>query len=244
MRLNIIKEEILRQWQKGYIKMLLVVILVISILTGYIHVYRVKESYNNIMNITRVTNGINYELLEKDIKEYKEYKQGIIKENAINSYIYIYTMSRTILVVIGLYAVTIALYDIKNKEIIKKMKKYGHLNIHFSKMLSIIIIMIVSIVIGIIGYLITIGVFKNIYNIMGLNLNIIGVSEKSITSILYNVNYVQQLISLIGIISLYVYIVYTFCLLIPYDTIMYLLTFITLGTVRKSIRTNNGNAYI
>lgn len=203
MRLNIIKEEILRQWQKGYIKMLLVVILVISILTGYIHVYRVKESYNNIMNITRVTNGINYELLEKDIKEYKEYKQGIIKENAINSYIY--TMSRTILIVIGLYAVTIALYDIKNKEIIKKMKKYGHLNIHFSKMLSIIIIMIVSIVIGIIGYLITIGVFKNIYNIMGLNLNIIGVSEKSITSILYNVNYVQQLISLIGIISLYVY---------------------------------------
>jgi len=163
MRLNIIKEEILRQWQKGYIKMLLVVILVISILTGYIHVYRVKESYNNIMNITRVTNGINYELLEKDIKEYKEYKQGIIKENAINSYIY--TMSRTILIVIGLYAVTIALYDIKNKEIIKKMKKYGHLNIHFSKMLSIIIIMIVSIVIGIIGYLITIGVFKNIYNI-------------------------------------------------------------------------------
>ena len=242
MRLNIIKEEILRQWQKGYIKMLLVVILVISILTGYIHVYRVKESYNNIMNITRVTNGINYELLEKDIKEYKEYKQGIIKENAINSYIY--TMSRTILVVIGLYAVTIALYDIKNKEIIKKMKKYGHLNIHFSKMLSIIIIMIVSIVIGIIGYLITIGVFKNIYNIMGLNLNIIGVSEKSITSILYNVNYVQQLISLIGIISLYVYIVYTFCLLIPYDTIMYLFTFIILGTVRKSIRTNNGNAYI
>ena len=242
MRLNIIKEEILRQWQKGYIKMLLVVILVISILTGYIHVYRVKESYNNIMNITRVTNGINYELLEKDIKEYKEYKQGIIKENAINSYIY--TMSRTILVVIGLYAVTIALYDIKNKEIIKKMKKYGHLNIHFSKMLSIIIIMIVSIVIGIIGYLITIGVFKNIYNIMGLNLNIIGVSEKSITSILYNVNYVQQLISLIGIISLYVYIVYTFCLLITYDTIMYLLTFIILGTVRNSTRTNNGNAYI
>ena len=79
MRLNIIKEEILRQWQKGYIKMLLVVILVISILTGYVHVYRVKESYNNIMNITRVTKGINYELLEKDIKEYKEYKQGLIK---------------------------------------------------------------------------------------------------------------------------------------------------------------------
>ena len=43
MRLSIIKEELLRQWQKGYIKMLLVVILVISILTGYIHVYRVKE---------------------------------------------------------------------------------------------------------------------------------------------------------------------------------------------------------
>ena len=59
--------------------MLLVVILVISILTGYVHVYRVKESYNNIMNITRVTKGINYELLEKDIKEYKEYKQGLIK---------------------------------------------------------------------------------------------------------------------------------------------------------------------
>ena len=153
-------------------------------------------------------------------------------------------MSRTILVVIGLYTVTIALYDIKNKEIIKKMKKYGYLNIHISKMLSIIIIMTASIVVGIIGYLITIGVFKNMYNIMGLNLNIIGVSEKSITSILYNVNYVQQLISLIGIISLYVYIVYTFCLLIPYGTIMYLLTFVTLGTVRKSIRTNNGNAYI
>ena len=153
-------------------------------------------------------------------------------------------MSRTILVVIGLYAVTIALYDIKNKEIIKKMKKYGHLNIHISKILSTIIIMTASIVVGIIGYLITIGVFKNMYNIMGLNLNIIGFSEKSITSILYNVNYVQQLISLIGIISLYVYIVYTFCLLIPYDTIMYLLTFVTLGTVRNSTRTNNGNAYI
>ena len=236
MRLNIIKEELLRQWQKVYIKMLLIVILLISILMGYIHVYRVKESYNNIMNITKVTNGINYELLEKDIKEYKEYKQGIIKEN--------YIMSRTILVVIGLYTVTIALYDIKNKEIIKKMKKYGHLNIHISKMLSIIIIMTASIVVGIIGYLITIGVFKNMYNIMGLNLNIIGISEKSITSILYNVNYVQQLISLIGIISLYVYIVYTFCLLIPYDTIMYLLTFVTLGTVRNSTRTNNGNAYI
>ena len=242
MTLNIIKEEILRQWQKGYIKMLLIVILLISILMGYIHVYRVKESYNNIMNITRVTNGINYELLEKDIKEYKEYKQGLIKENAINSYIY--TMARTILVVIGLYAVTIALYDIKNKEIIKKMKKYGHLNIHISKILSIIIIMTASIVVGIIGYLITIGVFKNMYNIIGLNLNIIGVSEKSITSILYNVNYVQQLISLIGIISLYVYIVYTFCLLIPYDTIMYLLTFIILGAVRNSTRTNHGNAYI
>ena len=53
MRLNIIKEEILRQWQKGYIKMLLIVILLISILMGYIHVYRVKESYNNIMNITK-----------------------------------------------------------------------------------------------------------------------------------------------------------------------------------------------
>lgn len=49
MRLNIIKEEILKQWQKGYIKMLLIVILLISILMGYIHVYRVKESYNNIM---------------------------------------------------------------------------------------------------------------------------------------------------------------------------------------------------
>lgn len=241
MRLSIIKEELLRQWQKGYIKMLLVVILVISILTGYVHVYRVKEAYNNIMNITRGTNGINYELLEKDRKEYKEYKQALIKENAINSYI---SMSRIILVVIGLYTVTIALYDIKNKEIIKKMKKYGHLNIHISKMLSIIIIMTASIVVGIIGYLITIGVFKNMYNIMGLNLNIIGVSEKSITSILYNVNYVQQLISLIGIISLYVYIVYTFCLLIPYDTVMYLLTFITLGIVRNSTRTNNGNAYI
>lgn len=153
-------------------------------------------------------------------------------------------MSRIILVVIGLYTVTIALYDIKNKEIIKKMKKYGHLNIHISKMLSIIIIMTASILVGIIGYLITIGIFKNMYNIIGLNLNIIGVSEKSITSILYNVNYVQQLISLIGIISLYVYIVYTFCLLIPYDTIMYLLTFIILGTVRNSTRTNNGNAYI
>ena len=104
--------------------------------------------------------------------------------------------------------------------------------------------MTASIVVGLIGYLITIGRFKNMYNIMGLNLNIIGVSEKSITSILYNVNYVQQLISLIGIISLYVYIVYAFCLLIPYDTIMYLLTFIILGAVRRSTRTNNGNAYI
>lgn len=90
MRLNIIKEELLRQWQKVYIKMLLIVILLISILIGYIHVYRVKESYNNIMNITKVTNGINYELLEKDIKEYKEYKQGLKRK--FYKWLYIYNV--------------------------------------------------------------------------------------------------------------------------------------------------------
>ena len=90
MRLNIIKEELLRQWQKVYIKMLLIVILLISILIGYIHVYRVKEAYNNIMNITKVTNGINYELLEKDIKEYKEYKQGLKRK--FYKWLYIYNV--------------------------------------------------------------------------------------------------------------------------------------------------------
>ena len=242
MRLSIIKEELLRQWQKGYIKMLLVVTLVISILTGYIHVYRVKESYNNIIGTARITENINYKILENDIKEYKEYKQGLIEKNAINRYLYI--MATTILVLVGIYTVVIALYDVKNKEIIKKMKKYGHLNIHFSKMLSIIIIMTASIVVGIIGYLIAIEILKNTYNIMGHNLNIIGITERSAESMVYNVDYIKQFICLVGINSLYVYIIYTFCLLIPYDIIMYILTFVFIGGARKLFRTNYGNAII
>lgn len=169
---NIILEEMKRQWEKGYIKVLLIVILLISILTGCFQVIKVKESYNNIIGTARITENINYKILENDIKEYKEYKQGLIEKNAINRYLYI--MATTILVLVGIYTVVIALYDVKNKEITKKMKKYGHLKIHISKIFSVIIVMIASIIIGIIGYLITIEILKNTYNIMGHNLNIIG----------------------------------------------------------------------
>ena len=239
---NIILEEMKRQWEKGYIKVLLIVILLISILTGCFQVIKVKESYNNIIGTARITENINYKILENDIKEYKEYKQGLIEKNAINRYLYI--MATTILVLVGIYTVGIALYDVKNKEITKKMKKYGHLKIHISKIFSIIIVMIASIIIGIIGYLITIEILKNTYNIMGHNLNIIGITEKSAESMLYNVDYIKQFICLVGINSLYVYIIYTFCLLIPYDIIMYILTFIFLGGARKLFRTNYGNAII
>ena len=40
---NIILEEMKRQWEKGYIKVLLIVILLISILTGCFQVIKVKE---------------------------------------------------------------------------------------------------------------------------------------------------------------------------------------------------------
>ena len=239
---NIILEEMKRQWEKGYIKVLLIVILLISILTGCFQVIKVKESYNNIIGIARITENINYKILENDIKEYKEYKQGLIEKNAINRYLYI--MATTILVLVGIYTVVIALYDVKNKEITKKMKKYGHLKIHISKIFSVIIVMIASIIIGIICYLITIEILKNTYNIMGHNLNIIGITERSAESMVYNVDYIKQFICLVGINSLYVYIIYTFCLLIPYDIIMYILTFIFLGGVRKLFRTNYDNAII
>ena len=41
---NIILEEMKRQWEKGYIKVLLIVILLISILTGCFQVIKVKEA--------------------------------------------------------------------------------------------------------------------------------------------------------------------------------------------------------
>ena len=77
---NIILEEMKRQWEKGYIKVLLIVILLISILTGCFQVIKVKESYNNIIGTARITENINYKILENDIKEYKEYKQGLIEK--------------------------------------------------------------------------------------------------------------------------------------------------------------------
>ena len=59
---NIILEEMKRQWEKGYIKVLLIVILLISILTGCFQVIKVKESYNNIIGTARITEKVNLHL--------------------------------------------------------------------------------------------------------------------------------------------------------------------------------------
>lgn len=217
---NMICEEIKEQWKGKIVGILIIIVFLFSISAGVLEVYNLKNLYNNIQKVVEDKRETDYGLIQYEQDEYNRKKESIYLQNLPNTY-FIKEIA-VLTTIIAIYTAIITFRDIKNNKIKEKIEKNGFLKTNLSKIISILPTMILTIIIGLVSYMVAVESTKLIIGINNMNLSNIGLLDKSILNFNYSINYIYQTLMVLSFNILSIYIVYGMIIYMPYEILIYI----------------------
>ena len=217
---NMICEEIKEQWKGKIVGILIIIVFLFSISEGVLEVYNLKNLYNNIQKVVEDKKETDYGLIQYEQDEYNRKKESIYLQNLPNTY-FIKEIA-VLTTIIAIYTAIITFKDIKNNKIKEKIEKNGFLKTNLSKIISILPTMILTIIIGLVSYMVAVESTKLIIGINNMNLSNIGLLDKSILNFNYSINYIYQALIVLSFNILSIYIVYGMIIYLPYEILIYI----------------------
>ena len=217
---NMICEEIKEQWRGKIVGILIIIVFLFSIGEGVLEVYNLKNLYNNIQKVVEDKRETDYGLIQYEQDEYNRKKESIYLQNLPNTY-FIKEIA-VLTTIIAIYTAIITFRDIKNNKIKEKIEKNGFLKTNLSKIISILPTMILTIIIGLVSYMVAVESTKLIIGINNMNLSNIGLLDKSILNFNYSINYIYQTLMVLSFNILSIYIVYGMIIYMPYEILIYI----------------------
>lgn len=217
---NMICEEIKEQWKGKIVGILIIIVFLFSISAGVLEVYNLKNLYNNIQKIVEDKKETDYGLIQYEQDEYNRKKESIYLQNLPNTY-FIKEIT-VVTTIIAIYTAIITFRDIKNNKIKEKIEKNGFLKTNLSKIISILPTMLLTIIIGLVSYMVAVESTKLIIGTNNMNLSNIGLLDKSILNFNYSINYIYQTLIVLSFNILSIYIVYGMIIYMPYEILIYI----------------------